>query len=174
MVRIAPQDYDRTLKSLEEAWSQIYPRDPFAYSFLDDDFDSLYRQEKQRGKVFIVFSILAIFIACLGLFGLASFTAEQRTKEIGIRKVLGASVESIVRLLSKDFLKLVLMGNLFAWPVAYFVMHQWLGNFAYRVPVNPGIFFAAAILALFIALTTVSFQAVKAALANPADSIRTE
>lgn len=154
--------------------SQIYPRDPFVYSFLDDDFDSLYRQEKQRGKVFLVFSVLAIFIACLGLFGLASFTAEQRTKEIGIRKVLGASVESIVRLLSKDFLKLVLLGNLLAWPMAYFMMQKWLGNFAYRVPINLDIFFIAGILALFIALATVSFQAVKAALANPADSIRTE
>lgn len=174
VVKIAPHEYERTLASLEDAWSQIYPRDPFVYSFLDDDFDSLYRQEKQRGKVFLVFSVLAIFIACLGLFGLASFTAEQKTKEIGIRKVLGASVESIVRLLSKDFLKLVLLGNLLAWPIAYFMMQKWLGNFAYRVPINLGIFFIAGILALFIALTTVSFQAVKAALTNPADSIRTE
>ncbi|MFC2166609.1 ABC transporter permease [Acidobacteriota bacterium] len=174
VVKIAPFEYDRTITALEEAWSEIYPRDPFVYSFLDDDFDSLYRQEKQRGKVFLVFSVLAIFIACLGLFGLASFTAEQRTKEIGIRKVLGASVGSIVQLLSNDFLKLVLLGNLVAWPVAYYVMHNWLGNFAYRVPINLGLFFIAGLLALFIALTTVSFQAVKAALTNPADSIRTE
>jgi len=174
VVKIAPFDYEQTLLSLEEAWTEVYPQDPFTYSFLDDDFDNLYRQEKQRGKVFLVFSILAIFIACLGLFGLASFTAEQRTKEIGIRKVLGASVESIVRLLSKDFLKLVLLGNLFAWPIAYIVMHSWLGNFAYRVPLNPIIFITAGFLALFIALATVCFQAVKAALTNPADSIRTE
>ncbi len=174
VVRIAPHDFDRILVSLEEAWSEIYPQDPFVYSFLDEDFDSLYRQEKQRGKVFLVFSILAIFIACLGLFGLASFTSEQRTKEIGIRKVLGASVESIISLLSIDFLKLVLVGNFVAWPVAYFVMNSWLGNFAYRVPMNMGIFFAAGLLALVIALTTVSFQAVKTALTNPADSIRTE
>ena len=174
LVRIGPSDYEQTLASLESAWNEVYPLDPFAYSFLDEDFDSLYRQEKQRGRVFLVFSILAIFIACLGLFGLASFTTEQRTKEIGIRKVMGASVESIVGLLSKDFLKLVLFGNLIAWPVAYIVMFNWLGHFAYRIPMNLGVFAAAGFLALFIALATVSFQAVKAALSNPADSIRTE
>lgn len=174
VVRIAPGNYERTLKSLEEAWEQVYPLDPFIYSFLDDDFDSLYRTEKQRGRIFLVFSLLAVFIACLGLLGLASFTAEQKTKEIGIRKVLGASTFSIVVLLSWAFLKLVLLANIIAWPLAYFFMLQWLTNFAYRIKINPGIFALAGFLALLIALATVSFQAVKSALADPAASIRTE
>ncbi|MGD9346444.1 MAG: ABC transporter permease, partial [Candidatus Aminicenantes bacterium] len=132
IVRIAPYDYDRTLKALENIWKEVYPKDPFAYSFLDDDFDNLYRSERQRGKVFLAFSVLAIFIACLGLFGLASFTSEQKTKEIGIRKVLGATVGSIVGLLSVEFIKLVLLANLIAWPVSYYIMDNWLSNFAYR------------------------------------------
>lgn len=144
------------------------------YSFLDDDFDRLYRSERQRGKVFLGFSILAISIACLGLFGLASFTTEQRTKEIGIRKVLGASVGNIVRLFSFEFIKLVLLANLIAWPAAYFFMHKWLGNFAYRASINFGIFLLASILAVIISLATVSLQATKAALTNPADAIRIE
>jgi putative ABC transport system permease protein len=174
IVRIAPGNYQRTLSFLENVWEEVYPRDPFVYSFLDDDFDSLYRIERQRGKVFLVFSVLAIFIACLGLFGLASFTAEQRTKEIGIRKVLGASVGSIARLLSLEFVKLVLLANLIAWPAAYLIMKGWLGNFAYRTDMNVILFFLAGLAALIIALITVSFQAVRAALVNPAESIRME
>jgi len=174
VVRIAPGNYERTLKSIEEAWKQVYPLDPFIFSFLDDDFDSLYRSEKQRGKIFLAFSLLAVFIACLGLLGLASFTAEQKTKEIGIRKVLGASTLSIVTLLSWAFLKLVLLANIIAWPLAYLFMQQWLKNFAYRIKINPSIFALAGFLALLIALATVSLQAVKSAIADPADSIRTE
>jgi len=174
IVRIAPGNYQRTLSYLESVWKKVYPRAPFAYSFLKDDFDSLYRAERQRGKVFLVFSMLAIFIACLGLFGLASFTAEQRTKEVGIRKVLGASVGSIARLLSLEFARLVLLANLLAWPAAYLIMKGWLGNFAYRTGMNIFLFVLAGLAALIIALITVSFQAIRAALANPAASIRME
>lgn len=174
VVRISPHNMDKTLDFIRQAWEQVYPNDPFMYSFLDDDFDSLYRTEKQRGQVFLAFSVLAVIIACLGLLGLASFTAEQKTKEIGIRKILGASEASIVRLLSLDFVRLVLMANVIAWPLAYLLMHKWLGNFAYRVKMNVGIFLVAGALAVLIALVTVSFQAIRAALTNPADSIRTE
>ena len=118
--------------------------------------------------------MLAIFIACLGLFGLASFTSEQKTKEIGIRKVLGATVGNIVKLLSVEFVKLVLLANLIAWPVSYYIMHNWLGNFAYRTNINIVTFVVVGVVALVIALATVSFHAVRSALANPADSLRTE
>jgi putative ABC transport system permease protein len=174
IVRIAPYNYDKTLNSIKEAWKEVYPRDPFVYSFLDDDYDNLYRSEQQRGKVFLAFSVLAIFIACLGLFGLASFTSEQKTKEIGIRKVLGATVGNIVKLLSVEFVKLVLLANLIAWPVSYYIMHNWLGNFAYRTSINIVTFLVVGMVALVIALATVSFHAVRSALANPVDSIRTE
>ncbi len=174
IVRIAPYHYDQTLNFLEDVWKQIYPKDPFTYSFLDDDFDYLYRNEKQRGKVFLTFSVLAIFIACLGLFGLASFTSEQKTKEIGIRKVLGATVGNIIKLLSIEFVKLVLLANLIAWPVTYYIMHNWLGNFAYRTNIRIGLFILVGMSVLIIALATVSFHAVRSAMANPVDSIRTE
>jgi putative ABC transport system permease protein len=134
----------------------------------------LYRAEERLGKIFSAFSFLAIFIACLGLFGLASFTAEQRTKEIGIRKVLGASVSNIIFLLSKEFTRWVIVANLIAWPVAYLAMRRWLESFAYRVGITPWAFLLSAFMALVIAFLTVSFQAVKAALANPVDCIRYE
>lgn len=174
IVRIAPYNYDQTLNFLEKVWKEVYPKDPFRYSFLDEDFDTLYRSEKQRGKVFLAFSVLAIFIACLGLFGLASFTSEQKTKEIGIRKVLGATVGNIVKLLSVESIKLVLFANLIAWPVSYYIMHNWLENFAYRTEIRIGLFILAGVSVLAIALATVSFHAIRSALANPADSIRTE
>ena len=173
-VKIRPGSSGRTLKFIEEKWREVYPQDPFIYSFLKDDFDGLYRTEQRRGGIFLAFSVLTILIACLGLLGLASFTAEQRNKEIGIRKVLGASVPTLVRLLSKEFVQLVLLANLAAWPIAYFAMRGWLRNFAYRVSIGWGIFFAAAISAVAIALLTVSYQAVKAALANPIDAIHRE
>jgi putative ABC transport system permease protein len=174
LVKISPRDYDAALQDIREAWEQVYPNDPFVYSFLDEDFDSLYHNERQRGQIFLTFSILAVLIACLGLLGLASFTAEQKTKEIGIRKVLGASELSIVRLLSMEFIRLVFLAGLIAWPLAYLVMHNWLGNFAYRIAMPFELFLLAGILAVLIALGTVSFQAVRASLTNPVDSIRTE
>ena len=147
---------------------------PFLYSFLDEDFNNLYKGEQRTGSVFITFAALAIFIACLGLFGLAAYSAEQRTKEIGIRKVLGSSVKGIITLLSKDFIRLVAVAIIIATPLAWWVMNKWLQNFAYRINIRWWIFFIAGALALIIALLTVSYQAIKAAVANPVKSLRTE
>jgi len=173
-VRISTQNIDRALSSIQTSWEEVYPHDPFSYTFLDEDFGRLYQSDRQRGQIFLTFSILAIAIACLGLLGLASFTAEQKTKEIGIRKVLGASIPGIIRLLSVEFVRLVLLANLIAWPLAYLLMNNWLQNFAYRENIPWLIFPLAGFLSVFIALATVSFQAAKAALTNPVDSIRTE
>jgi putative ABC transport system permease protein len=134
----------------------------------------MYRGEQRSGKIFISFAVLAILIACLGLFGLAAYAAEQRTKEIGIRKVLGATVSNIVGMLSKDFLKLVIIASLIAFPVSWWFMNKWLQDFAYRIQIGWWIFFLAAFASIFIALITVSFQAVKAALNNPVKNLRTE
>ncbi|MBC7920835.1 MAG: ABC transporter permease, partial [Ferruginibacter sp.] len=173
-VRVKPGATRQTVKALERQWRVYAPNTPFDYSFLDENFDAQYRAEQQTGKVFTVFTGLAIFIACLGLFGLAAFTAEQRTKEIGIRKVLGASVLGLVQLLSGDFLKLVLLSNVIAWPLAWYMMDTWLRDFAYRTPIEPGTFALAGLLAVTIALLTVIFQAIKVARTNPVHSLRTE
>jgi len=174
VVRLSPQDIPAKLAFVEEKWRQVYPLHPFEYSFLDEDFDNLYRAEQLRGKIFSAFAGLAIFIACLGLFGLAAFSAEQRTKEIGIRKILGAAEGQIVFLLSKEFVLLVLIANLVAWPIAYWAMHNWLRDFAYRTSLQWDIFILGGIAALLISLLTVSFQAIKAALANPVEALRYE
>ena len=159
------------LPSLNKA---VSPGLPFEYEFLDESFDSMYRQERRVGKVAITFALLAIIIACLGLFGLATYIAEQRTKEIGVRKVLGASVINIVRMLSKDFVKLVLLAFLIAAPIAWWFMNKWLEDFAYRIDLSWWIFAATGLISLTIALITLSFQAIKAALSNPIKSLRTE
>ncbi len=174
VVRLSPQDLPAKLAFVEEKWRAVYPLHPFEYSFLDDDFDNLYRAEQVRGKIFSAFAGLAIFIACLGLFGLAAFSAEQRTKEIGIRKILGAAEGQIVFLLSKEFVVLVMLANLVAWPIAYWAMHNWLQEFAYRTSLRWDVFIMGGIAALLISLVTVSFQAVKAALANPVEALRYE
>ena len=147
---------------------------PFSYRFLDDSFNEMYRNEQRIGKLAISFAVLAIFIACLGLFGLATYMAEQRTKEIGIRKVLGASVGNVVNMLSKDFIILVLVASVIAFPVAWWAMHNWLQDFAYRITIRWWIFLVAGAIAFLIAFITVSSQAIKAALANPVKSLRTE
>ena len=157
-----------------ETWKEFAPSNPFNYSFLDDDFNNLYINEKQTREMFTVFSLLAIFIACLGLFGLASFTVDQKTKEIGIRKVLGASTPGLVAYLNSRFLKWILIANLVAWPAGWYIMNNWLKNFAYRIDLNLWMFLTAAVLAFIIAMATVSFQTIKAAVRNPADAIRTE
>jgi putative ABC transport system permease protein len=162
------------VKQIESKWKAMAPGMAFSYRFMDEAFDNMYRTEHRMGKVSVTFSILAIFIACLGLFGLATYMAEQRTKEIGVRKVLGASVVNVVTMLSKDFLKLVIIAALIAFPVAWWGMHKWLQDFAYRINIGWWIFIAAGIIALLIALITVSFQAIKAAIANPVKSLRTE
>lgn len=173
-VRTLPGQSRRALSSLGALCRTMNPDFPFTYSFVEEGYQQQYRSEAVVGKLATVFTFLAIFIACLGLFGLAAFTAEQRTKEIGVRKVLGASVASIVQLLSRDFLKLVLIAIVIASPVAWWVMHQWLQGFSYRVTISWWIFVLAGVLALIIALVTVIFQSIKAALMNPARSLKTE
>lgn len=162
------------LKAAEQTWSSMVPSMPFSYTFLDESFRDMYKAEQRAGQVVLSFAILAILIACLGLFGLASYMAEQRTKEIGVRKVLGASVNNIVTMMSKDFLKLVLISSIFAIPLAAWGMHQWIQDFAYRINFSWWIFAVASGSAVFIALVTVSFQAIKAALTNPVKSLRSE
>ncbi len=174
LIRIRPGDLKGTLAFIKEKWNELAPNFPFIYSFLDEDFDRLYKAEETLGKIFVCFAALSIFVACLGLFGLALFTAEQRTKEVGIRKVLGASAARIALLLSREFVKWVLLANAVAWPVAYFAMSRWLQNFAYRINFGIGIFLLSALMAFVIALTTVSYQAIKAALANPVEALRYE
>ena len=162
------------LGSLSNYYKQYFPGNPFEYFFADEKYNSQFNTEDKLGNVFIAAALVAIIIACLGLFGLASFTAKQRVKEIGIRKVLGASVANITKLISTDFLKLVIIAAIIAFPVAWYAMHQWLQDYAYRINISWGVFIIAGIIALMIALLTVSFQAIKAAIANPVKSLRTE
>ena len=168
------EDVSRVLTFLEAKWKEFAPDYPFEYAFVDDDFDRYYNFERRQGQLFTYCAILAIFISCMGIFGLASFMAEKRTKEIGIRKVLGASISGIVILLSKEFMKWVLVANIIGWPVAYFVMNRWLQSFAYRVNIGVWMFALSAFLVLTIALLTVSYQSIKTALTNPINSLRYE
>ena len=162
------------IKNIGDKWKEMSPTMPFIYSFLDDSFNQMYASEQRVGKIAMIFSTLAILIACLGLFGLATFIAEQRTREIGIRKVLGASVQGIVRLLSRDFLKLVAIAFVIAAPLSWWIMSRWLSDFAYRIPLEWWFVGLSGIFALVIAMVTVSFQAIKAGLSNPVKSLKTE
>lgn len=171
---ISVDNIPATIAALEAQWQTLAPQRPFNCFFLDEAFDQNYRAEERFGRLFIYFGGVAIFIACIGLLGLISYTIMQRTKEIGVRKVLGATESSIVWLLSKDFLMLVLIAFVIATPIAWYALQQWLENFAYRVPMPWWIFALAGLLATFIAMLTVSFQSIKAALANPVDSLRNE
>ena len=173
-VCVRSQNISETINLLRIAWSKVRPNIPFEYYFLDDNFNNLYQSEQRLSRIFSYFALFAIFVACLGLFGLASFHTERRTKEIGIRKVLGASASNITVMLSKEFTKWVLVANVIAWPVAYYVMNRWLQNFAYRINVNILIFIFSSLLAIGVALMTVSFQAVKAAIANPVEALKYE
>ena len=173
-VRVRPENLDETLALMEQTWTAFEPTHPFTYSFLDQQFAQLYLAEARVSKLLNYATALAIFIACLGLFGLAAFTAEQRTKEIGIRKVLGASVGGIVVLLSKDFVRLVGIALVVAAPLAYFARQWWLQRFAYQVDLSWQTFLLAGALALGIALLTVSYQAIRAALADPVKALRYE
>ena len=173
-VRVRTDDLPATVAALERTWQQFSPTFPFDYYFLDEAFDSRYRAEEHAGQLFGYFALLAVFIACLGLFGLAAFSAAQRTKEIGVRKVLGASVGGIVVLLSKDFVKLVGWAFVVATPVAYLAMSRWLDNFPYHVEISWPIFLMAGLVALLIAVLTVSSQSVRAALTDPVTALRYE
>ena len=173
-IRVKPEGLSQTLKSMESTWKNIVTDSPFEYTFLNEDFEKLYKEEQNLQSVLSLFTLLSILVACLGLFGLAAFTIKQRFKEIAVRKVLGASVAGIAGLLSKDFLELVVISAVIAFPLAWWGMHKWLQDFAYRINISWWIFLVGGISAVVIALVTVSFQAIKAAIANPVKSLRTE
>lgn len=173
-VRVMPGDARGTIDFIQQKWRETYPGEQFEFSFLDNKINLLYESEGKMRNIFLIFSILSIFVACLGLFGLAAFTAEERTKEIGVRKVLGASIGNILILLSKEFAKWVLVANVVAWPLGYFMMNRWLQNFAFRTKIGLWPFMLSAVLALIIALLTVSYQSIKASLTNPVDCLRYE
>jgi putative ABC transport system permease protein len=173
-VLINSSDIPNVLAQIKNKWKTIAPSQPFDYSFMDEDFNKLYTAEQRTGQILITFALLAILIACLGLFGLVTYAAEQRTKEIGIRKVLGANVSNIVTMIAKDFLNLILIASVIAFPVAWWAMNKWLQDFAYRIDIGWWVFFLAGVIAIVIALATISLQAVKAAIANPVKSLRTE
>ncbi len=173
-IKLSGANLASSLASVEKIYKKYLPDIPYQYSFIDDKYAKLYEAEQRQGTIFTVFACIAIFIACLGLFGLSAFAITQRVKEIGVRKVLGAKVGSIVGLLSKDFIKLVLIASIIAFPVAWYAMSHWLQDFAYRVNIHWWVFILSAILAMIVALATVSFQAIKAAIANPVKSLRSE
>jgi putative ABC transport system permease protein len=173
-LKVKSENISTTIKEVGEVWSKLVPHRPFLYSFLDDDFNRQYQADFMFRKLFTSFSCLAIFIACLGLLGLATYTAEQRTKEIGIRKVMGADLRNIILLLSKDFIKLVLIAIIIATPISWYTMNRWLEGFAYRMEVHAWIFILAGCIALSIAVFTISYQSIKSALMNPVSSLRSE
>ena len=173
-VRIQPGNIKQTIAFIQQKWEAAFPGELFEFSFLDNRMNQLYQNEMKMQNLFIIFSCFSIFVACLGLFGLSVFIAAERTKEIGIRKVLGASISKIILLLSKEFLIWIIIANIAAWPIAYYAMNKWLQNFAYRIDISWWTFILAGLLAFVIALLTVSIQSIKAALANPVQSLRYE
>jgi len=173
-VKIAPTDVSSTIDAIKKKYDSFFPGNLFDYVFLNERFNRQYKDEQLFGKVFGIFAGFAIFIACLGLFGLSLFATMQRTKEIGVRKVLGASISNIVFLLSKDFIMLILVANVIAFPVAWWIMHSWLQDFAYRTSLSWWIFALAGVVALLIAAVTISLQTIRASTVNPVNSLRTE
>ncbi len=174
IVKLLPGEFTHTISSIEEKWETVAAGQPFNYYFLDDSFNDTYQSEKKLGSIFMVFTILSILVASLGLFGLAAFNADKRRKEIGVRKVMGASVAQITYRLTVDFLKLVGVAILIALPLGYFVMNKWLEDFSYRIDVAWWVLMLAALLAIFISILTVSYQSIKAAIANPIISLKSE
>jgi putative ABC transport system permease protein len=173
-IKISTGNLSKTISEIEKTWNVFFPSDPFNYFFLDELFDSQYKSDKQFGKMFALFSVLAICIACFGLLGLSAYNVLQRNKEIGVRKILGASVQNILYLLSRDFLKLVLVAFLIASPLTWWLMHNWLQDFAFRINIPWWSFLLAGVLSLLIALCTICIQALKAAVSNPVNSLRNE
>ena len=173
-VKVNTSDMSQTIHSISGVWNRFSPNQPIRYTFLDESFAKMYNDVQRMGKIFSTFALLAIIIACLGLLALSSFIVTQRTKEIGIRKVLGASIPNVTFILSKNFLMLVILSNIIAWPIAYYFMNRWLQDFAYKISIGLWVFILSGGIALVIALATVSFQAIKAALANPVESLRYE
>lgn len=174
LIKISPDNRNQTIEKIESTWKNINPAFPFEYTFLDDEFDRMYRLEERTGKLLAYSTLLAIFIACLGLFGMAAYAAVQRTKEVGIRKASGATAGSLVLMFTRDFVKWVAIANVLAWPAAYIVMRNWLNGFVYRTRLGWDIFFMAGTLAIVIAILTVSTQAIRAARTNPVDALRYE
>lgn len=174
LVKTAAGRHEDALRVTESTWKQLIPDIPFEYQFADEEFDALYRTDRKAASLILIFSVLAIFISCLGLYALVTFNTEKRTKEIGIRKVMGASEAGIVGMLSADFVKLVLVAILIASPIAWYIMNRWLADFVYRIDIEWWMFGLAGLMAVLIALLTVSFQAIRAAVANPVESLRSE
>jgi len=174
IVRVKTTDVHHLISDIKNQWSSYNASAPFSYYFLDEQFASLYSAEERTGQIFTSFAVIAIVIACLGLFGLAAFVIRQRVKEIGIRKVLGASTASITTMLSAEFLKLIIIAALISFPLTWFAMNKWLQDFAYRINIQWWVFIVAGGMALLVAAITISFQAIKAALANPVKSLRSE
>jgi putative ABC transport system permease protein len=174
LVRIRPASVPQTLEHLKAVWEKFSPGQAFSYIFMDEAYDNLYRTEMRLSRIFGHVTGISLFIACLGLFGLAAFSTERRTKEIGIRKVLGGSVPGIAWLLSREFTRWVLLANLIAWPAAFWIMQDWLGRFAYRTSIGILTFLLAGLSALLVSLLTITYHAVKAAFADPVESLRYE
>jgi putative ABC transport system permease protein len=174
IIKLNAGDFSNTLAQIEKTWKSVAPGQPFNYYFMEESFNNTYQSEQRLGRIFTIFTILSILIACLGLFGLAAFNAEKRTKEIGIRKVLGASVPQITYKLSIDFLKLVCIAVVVSIPLAWYAMNKWLEDFSYRIEIGWGVFALAIFLAMIISIITVSYQSIKAAMVNPVESLRSE
>ena len=173
-VKVNPQNIQATITGVEKTWKTIFPEMPFQYTFLDQDFNSQYIADQKRGKIFTAFSLLTILITCLGLLGLIAFTTQQRQKEISMRKVMGATIQQLVTLITKNFVLLVGLSCLIAFPIAYYFMHRWLEIFPYNTGLSISTFVISAILVLLITQLTVIFHTVKAAMANPARNLKTE
>jgi putative ABC transport system permease protein len=173
-IRISNKDVSQTIQYVGNVWNEISPDTPFEFKFLDQTYDKLYKSDEQFSSIIDSFSVVAIILACMGLFGLISHNMNRRIKEIGIRKILGATVNSIVFIMIRDLLKWVVLANVVAWPLAWFIMNKWLQNFAYRIEISLWIFVLSGGIALILAMATVSLQAIKAAVADPIKSIRYE
>jgi putative ABC transport system permease protein len=173
-IKLKDNDMQPTLSYIETKWKEIFPGEPYTFTFLNERFNRQFETDEKRGKIFTLFTILAILIACLGLFGLASYMVEQRTKEIGIRKVFGANEAIVLRLIARDFLILVIIGIVIATPVAYYFMNNWLKNYVYRTNIGLPLMISAALLTILITFITISYKAYQAAIMNPARSLKTE
>jgi putative ABC transport system permease protein len=173
-VKLSAQNYSKTITEIESKWKEFTANDPLQYYFVDDDFEQMYLQEKQNAQLAVIFSILAIFIASLGLFGLTSFTVEQRTKEIGVRKAMGSSVTGIYVVISKEVIILISISAIIAWPAIYFIADNWLENFYYKISLGATSFIAGLVISLGIALFTISYRILRAARVNPAQSLKYE
>jgi putative ABC transport system permease protein len=173
-VRLSAQDYSKTINAIEDVWKEYVSNNPLQYYFVDEDFEQMYIQEKRNAQLAVIFSILAVFVAALGLFGLTSYTVEQKTREIGVRKAMGSSVPGIYLVISKEFVILVSVSALIAWPLIYYIATKWLENFYYKINPGPFIFIAGLAIALGIATLTISYRILKAARVNPAQSLKYE